>query len=457
MNRKRLIGLGIVICICAGIVVVGKTMDSKEDSTILDNKGNIVATLYYHDGELRYKCDDRYDAYIDIASKDLIDIVMDRDKLSENAAKKKIARSGFRVHTALDGIALDRMEQGCENSEDIADDKYAALMSDNSGKVIACYSHSKDMTDYVDKATYAGSTMKPLSVYAPGIEKGQITWSSMFEDSPYTQLKNENGQLEDWPHNTKDFTNEPVTVAQALKESNNAVAVKTLKKCGVSDAGSFLSDKLGLDISKEQELIKKEGEDSILANIALGYLEDGITMRELQSDYLMFANGGRKYSLYTIESIEADQKEYYKHKDDGGEQVISAETAYIMNRMLAGVVSEGGTGEAAALDNVEVCGKTGTSRDFKDNWFVGMTPEYTCTVWYEEKNEEIHVKNESPIVFQDIMKQIHFDTSKGYPTNDNVKEISFCKKTGLQANEHCVETETGYYNKQYVPDICTCE
>ena len=76
---------------------------------------------------------------------------------------------------------------------------------------------------------------------------------------------------------------------------------------------------------------------------------------------------------------------YYESWDKSGKQVIVEETAYIMNRLLKEVVSKDGTGKAAALKNVEVCGKTGTSRDYKDNWFVGMTPEYSCTVWYERK------------------------------------------------------------------------
>ena len=87
------------------------------------------------------------------------------------------------------------------------------MVSDYTGKITACYSEGENGIDYVDYATYAGSTIKPLSVYALGIEHGQVTWSSMGEDSPYTKVKDSDGNMTDWPQNTKPYTNQPVTGA----------------------------------------------------------------------------------------------------------------------------------------------------------------------------------------------------------------------------------------------------
>ena len=244
---------------------------------------------------------------------------------------------------------------------------------------------------------------------------------------------------------------------QALKESNNAIAVKTLKLCGVEEACRFLDSDLQIATGKEQKIMQKEGEDSVLSNIALGYLKNGVTMRELQSAYLMFGNGGKRYDLYTIEKVQVNGSVYYESWDKSGKQVIVEETAYIMNRLLKEVVSKDGTGKAAALKNVEVCGKTGTSRDYKDNWFVGMTPEYSCTVWYEEKSPEAYIENESPVIFHNILKNMKIDTQKEFPDCKNVVKMKYCKKTGLIANEHCAETADGYYNVKNVPDVCTCE
>lgn len=457
MNRKRVVGMGIVVCICLGIIIVGNRMEGKEESVIADKSGKIVAKLLYQNGDLQYQCKDKYNAYVDITCKDLIKIVMNKENISEKNAKKKIATEGMTITTTLDEDALDDIRKGHNETQNIRGDKFAALISNNAGKIIACYSEGKETENYVDKSTYAGSTMKPLSVYAPGIERGRITWSSMFKDSPYMKVEDSDGNMIDWPQNTKPYTNQMTTVEQAIRESNNAIAVKVLKECGVNEACHFLNNNLKLDVEKEQKIMRKSGEDSILSDIALGYLKNGITMRELQSNYLMFGNGGRKYSLYTIEKVKANDREYYKHTKEQGKNVISKETAYIMNRLLKEVVSEDGTGKEAQIKNVEVCGKTGTSRNYKDNWFAGMTPEYVCSVWYEEREPEAYIKNEAPVAFHNIMKKMKIDTQKKYFISKNVVKSQYCKKTGLIANSHCAETAEGYYNENNVPDTCTCE
>ena len=155
--------------------------------------------------------------------------------------------------------------------------------------------------------------------------------------------------------------------------------------------------------------------------------------------------------------MEENDREYYKHTKEQGKKVISKETAYIMNRLLKEVVSEDGTGKEAQIKNVEVCGKTGTSRNYKDNWFVGLTPEYTCSVWYEEREPEAYIKNEAPVAFHNIMRKMKIDTQKKYSISKDVVKQQYCKKTGLIANSHCVETAEGYYNENNVPDVCTCE
>lgn len=455
MNKKRIIGIGIVVCICLGIVVAGNKLNNKGKTVILNKNGKVIAELSYQDDDLQYQCKDKYNSYVDITCKDLIEIVMDKEHISQNEAKKKIISDKMIINTALDEKVLNNIQKGYKETKNIIGNNFSALISNNYGKIIACYSEGEKGDNYVDKATYAGSTMKPLSVYAPGIEKGKITWSSMVDDSPYMKVEDSDGNMIDWPQNTKAYTYQPTTVVQALKESNNAIAVKVLKESGVIEACQFINDKLGIDTTAEQKMIKKDGEDNVLSNIALGYLKKGITMRELQSNYLMFANSGKKYSLYTIEKIEVNNQKYYKHINNQGERVISKETAYIMNRLLKEVVSKDGTGEAAQLKNIEVCGKTGTSKNYKDNWFVGITPEYTCSIWYEERNPEMHIKNESPNIFYNIMQKMKIN--KKYTISDNVEKIKYCKKTGLIANEHCTEVEEGYYNKNNIPDVCTCE
>lgn len=154
---------------------------------------------------------------------------------------KILADREITVKTWLDRETLDAVIGSYNDGEGMACERFGAAVTDKEGHLTACYSDTKGNDNYnnVTKPAFAGSTMKPLSVYGPAIEDGTICWSSLYEDSAYGVVAGDNGIAREWPENVVPFTGKNVTAADALKESNNAVAVKVLKDYGVEKSVRF--------------------------------------------------------------------------------------------------------------------------------------------------------------------------------------------------------------------------
>lgn len=458
MNKKRIIGIVGTLVVCVGIIIVGKTFSKEKSAVILDEDGRKIAELVYRDKEMFYVCEGGYESYTDLVCKEAVTYVKEKEGLTEREAQEKIVTEEMKISTYFDEKSFQSLKTSYEKSDIINQKNFGVGISDIHGCLKACYSFSKEGTSRNNLAvsTYAGSTIKPLTVYGPGIESGRICWSSMYMDSPYTKQLDEDGNLSDWPTNTKPYQNEMITVEEALKKSNNAVAVKILKDCGVENACEYLERKFGIDVEAEKEIMKTAGEDKVLSNIALGYLKHGVTIPQMLAAYGTFANGGVYYPTHAVKQIENSKDEIYYEKENQGRKVFSEETAFIMNRLLKKVVEEGGTGADAQMDVLDICGKTGTSEKFLNNWFVGMTPEYVCAVWYEG-NQEWYLRNESVFIFKEIMENVSHDKALKYPEAPFVEKMEYCKKTGLLANEYCEEKADGFYSQKNVPARCNCK
>ena len=332
--------------------------------------------------------------------------------------------------------------------------------------------------------------MKPLSVYGLAIEDGTICWSSLYEDSAYGVVAGDNGIAREWPENVVPFTGKNVTAADALKESNNAVAVKVLKDYGVEKSVRFLEDTLGYDVDNEKKILEEEGEDRtlsniasgylaegedrILSNIALGYLENGVTVSKMADAYQVFINEGKDTPLCAVKEIEKSGETYWTPQQKESE-VFSEDTAYIMNRMLREVVTDG-TGISAQVTGLDVCGKTGTS-EYGDHWFVGMIPGNVCAtaykkapeylnlysgannlilsaVWYKSDKDMDAETADAARICKGVFEKIGADASEQYSIPTGVKEEVYCKKSGLLAGEQCQETGIGYYKEGTFSKLC---
>ena len=208
-----------------------------------------------------------------------------------------------------------------------------------------------------------GSAFKPF-VYLAGLEAG-LRPEDRFVDAPI--------RIGNWqPHDYLNRYQGAMSLAEALAQSINTIAVQVAERAGI---GRVLATANRLGITSQ---LPRD------ASIALGTGE--VNLLELVSAYAPFANGGTGILAYGISEIrDSDGKVVYRRSGSGPGEVVAPQLVGMMNEMLAGVVAHG-TGRAAALPR-PVAGKTGTTQDYRDAWFIGYTAQLVAGVWFGNDND----------------------------------------------------------------------
>ena len=298
-----------------------------------------------------------------------------------------------------------------------------------------------------------GSTIKPFSVYAPAVEAGKIHFSSLIPDEPITI--NKDGQIVLWPDNYDGVEGGMVTVTQALQVSKNTVAVQVCRAMGEQTVYEFLRDKLLFTNLNGEE-------DNNLSALALGYLSDGITLDKLSSCYMMFGNGGTYEQPYLYEKLCSAEGEMIVKSTHKGVRAVSTQTADIMNHLLINNVTQPqALAKEAAIDGIEVAGKTGTvgaDGEVKCQYFVGMTPEYIGAVWigFDEEEERLNLKNYLHVtqIWKNIFQDISCEKT-AFDRDSTVEKRMYCEKSGNLASQSCENVQEGWYSVDNLPGICT--
>ncbi len=304
----------------------------------------------------------------------------------------------------------------------------------------------------VDAKRPSGSVIKPIGVYGPALERGVVTWSTVFDDVPRT-FKEDGAP---WPRNSPDVYRGLTTVSTALTHSVNTVSVSILEQMGTGASFRFLHDTLGMtSLDKEQ--------DMNAGALALGQQTNGVTLRELLGAYTAAAGDG----------VYRGTRSYYKVLDNKGELLLtkaaenrpalSRANAAVLTLMLRRAVREG-TGRALTLkDRLDVAGKTGTSSDCCDKWFVGYTPELLAGVWYGfEYPEPLDDVKGNPALtaFDGVMgrvEQAHPAKKRSFDTPPDVAAVRYCADSGGIPTDVCAldprgdRTEIGYFVKGTEP------
>lgn len=304
----------------------------------------------------------------------------------------------------------------------------------------------------------SGSVIKPLAVYAPALEKNLITYGTVFDDVPRSYRKSG----APWPRNAPNIYRGLTTVNDALTHSVNTVSVAVLDRLTREASFGFLTDEL------EFSSLHKE-EDMGIAALALGQQYHGVTLRELLGGYTALAGKGvftgtRSYSLVLDRKGNVLLENGVKQK-----RVLSEDTAAILTMMLRHVVQTG-TGKSLSLKSVtDVAGKTGTSSNNCDKWFIGYTPDLLAGVWYGyDLPESLSDVSGNPAlrVFDAVMKKAvaaHGTDTGTFVTPKSVVAVRYCKDSGCLLSEACGydprgdRSEIGYFKKGTEPKTeCNC-
>ncbi len=302
-----------------------------------------------------------------------------------------------------------------------------------------------------------GSTIKPIAVYAPAIEDKHIKASDIYDDKAIS--------YGDWtPQNYDRKFNRNVSVRYAVRRSLNTIPVQILNNYGANKSFSFLSHKLGITSLVREELGDdgKVYSDIGLSQLALGGLTHGISVVELTAAYTPFINRGIYSKPHCfVKVLDSEGKELLSNSVSA-EIAMSESTAYIMSMMLREVVTSGTGGGAQLPSGIFTAGKTGTTSNNNDRWFVGYTPYYTATVWYGYDSPQSIKASGNPCisVWKKVMTEIHNGKQLKSPkAPSNVTYVTYCEETGDLPGEFCEGTETAFWfsSDNQPKKVCTSE
>ena len=240
-------------------------------------------------------------------------------------------------------------------------------MSPETGRVICMVGGRNYKTSQFNRCTQAqrqpGSSFKPI-IYAAALDKG-YTEASVLMDTPITFY--DHSARGSWtPENFDRRFLGPILLRNALIHSRNVPTVKLLKSIGINYAVNF-ARQLGINTP-------------LTHSLSLGLGASEVTLNEMLSAYSTFPGLGQRVEPFLIEKVYDRFGNVIEQHQVKREQVLSAKTAYLVTDILQGVVRQG-TGTAARALNRPCAGKTGTTNDFNDAWFLGYTPSVLTGVW----------------------------------------------------------------------------
>lgn len=401
-----------------------------------------------------------YSYFTDAVYEQVVEDLMEEYGYAESYAENILKSGGLNIYSTCDIRIQNIMEE-----EFLDDDNFAKVygtkqkaqsamtIMDYSGNIVGIMGGrgEKETSLGLNRATMSprqpGSTMKPLGVYALGIDTNVITYSTMISNSA---LNIGGTEFRNYGYNTTG----PVSVQHAVEVSYNLPPIRILhKKIGYHNSFTFCKEKIGLN-----HLVEETDEN---ANLAVGGLSYGLTSVESTAAYAIFGNGGKYYEPTTYSQVLDANGEIVLAYDKEPIQAISEESATIMNRILRTVVY-GGSATAGYADfgDFTVFAKTGTTSDNKDRWFAGGTPHYVSSVWFGcdepfAMNSLSTGTNPALLVWRSVMTRVHegLDSDKTFVMSDDVTTGTYCALSGKIKGSKCPAGGTGYYKSDYRP-VC---
>lgn len=397
-----------------------------------------------------------------------------KEELSSNPqlleeARQELLTGGYRVYTTIDKKVYNSMHKVSDDENNFSPysetkglEQVASMMIDNQTGAILGMIEGRDF--YTEQMNYAtqmirqpGSTMKPIAAYLPAMEEGLIQPASIIDDSPIILRDYQKGYH--IPVNSSGGYKGLVTARTALNESRNVPALKVFNNTvGIEKAWDF-AKKLGITTLDEQDYNAQTG--------VLGGLKYGVSVEELTNAYSSIANGGQFNDAYMIAKItDSNGNIVYKHESDP-QRVFSKQTAYLMTDMLRTVITNG---TATSIKNdfkkygeIPIVGKTGTTQNYADVWFMGYTPDVTLGVWigYKEPVNTLSDQGKSRArkIWAQVMNEVTDNVPDLFVTSEFTEPDGIVKATvsgysgklPTELTKQAGKTVTDIFNSKFVP------
>ena len=453
--------------------------DAAEAETIVfsteNNENRIQATQSY---------------FVDFLMEQVIRDLMAKEGYTYNEAEKEFYTGGYRIYSTVDTDVQQKLENVYENWEDffprVYNEEYpesAFIISDTGGRLVAMVGGKgqKEGARVWNRATdtrrQPGSTIKPISSYALAFEQNLIHFSTLIEDKAVSIVPDPMQPTKTWnPRNYYAGFRGYITVDEAVQRSTNMIPVQLTQMLTPRALWNFMHDSLKIGLVDA---------DVAYSPMALGSLSHGVTPLEMLGAYQMFASGGTRTEPYAYTRVLDSTGAVVLENVPTPVRVISYETASVMNKLLQRVTTGPyGTGTAARLaSGIPVAGKTGTTDDDVDQWFIGMTPYYIGVCWmgYDEQfkmNVDPDTGEKTPAydaygqkipnsikyaglgypppkLWKTVMDQVHQGLEyKDFTLSSNMVQIQYCALTGYQATPDCPTKLTGWYKPENIPSSC---
>lgn len=436
-------------------------------------------TLVFKDGSGNNTSSSYVKSYfVDAVTDAVIDDLINIKGYSQVYAETLIYSGGLQIYTTMDTDiqkCVDSIYNDPSNFPSIsAYDKDGnkvtpqsamAIVDNSTGAVVAIAGGIGDKTEArgQNRATMTyrqpGSSIKPLSTYAPAIEYGvsvdgnnALSPSSMILDWYIDEAK-------EYPKNQSRYqSHKKVTLQAGVAQSLNTVAARVNVALGFKRSLDFMIDNLGFTsiVTPEQN---PSTNDQNVASLGLGGLTKGVNVVEMAAAYSAFTKDGTYVKPYLYTKVVDQNGRIILENKTESHTAMSTETARVMNSLLSYAVTSG-TGTPANFGTTEIAGKTGTTSNDYDRWFAGYTSYYTGVVWYGyDYSRTIYYNGQNPAAttWRKVMSQVHNGLAyKSLTKPTTLVTAEYCFESGMLLTENCTQKATGSFLPDGVPtETCT--
>ena len=283
--------------------------------------------------------------------------------------------------------------------------------------------------NWATSARQCGSAIKPISVYAPALDDGTINGASSIDDYPVMVLNNTA-----YPKNANGRYMGLTPLHTAIARSTNTCAVRVVQEYGTGKAYDFMTNRLGFTTLTYQD-------SQQVGNMGLGGLDRGVTTEEMAAAFGAFANEGVYTAPRTFVRVEDPDGNVIIENEAKSSVAMKDTTAALMNSLLQEVVNAG-TGYEGRISGMHVAGKTGTTNNDQDRYFVGYTPYYSCAVWvgYAHNQRIVASGNPAASMWQKVMSRVHEGLAdKDFFSCSGLTRVEVCADSGMLATDSCAE------------------